>query len=511
MLDAKIDGNADEAKRPWTIPRRSRSLMALVLALGLANSAARLLPEQIDLTRKRAFTLAPQTQNLLTNLADPVEITILAPREPRTAADRAFAQAAAMFRDLVDLYRQVDPSLVLREWDPQSSADARRMLQQFPDVTTPCVVVRLGSGENSRHEVLHARDLAEIRIARSGRPPLVEFFGEQALTAALARLTSGRKQMIVYVLTGHGELSLDDDEPASRRGLGVLAAQWRELDIELRTLDLRAAQRVPVDADLVLLAGGEQPFANEEVAALGRYWAHGGRGLVLCDLNGDPRRGAPLKSGLENVLADYGLVVGDDRVIMRGITGQIEAVAPALPAAGDHPLVRSLSPASVLLYECRSVRSLTQVSGTALRVTPVLVSHADPHAWADGDFNPGVAPEPGGDRDLPGPVAMAQAIERRKGDLSEPVLVVVGDAEFISNRSLSEPAGRSGSSFALACLNWLRGRKDLLGDIPVRRNEGYLLPGTPDEQRGLVWKPTLFLGALIVCSGTMVWLSRRGP
>ncbi|MSR60511.1 MAG: hypothetical protein EXS05_23195 [Planctomycetaceae bacterium] len=508
--EIKIDLGRDEVKPTRRTPRRWKSLIALVLALGLANSAARLLPEQVDLTHKRAFTLAPQTQNLLTSLADPVEITILAPREPKTAADRAFAQAAVMFRDLVDLYRQVQPSLVVREWDPRTSADARRLLQLYPDVTTPCVVVRQGHGENSRHEVLHARDLAEVRIARGERPPVVEFFGEQALTAALARLTSGRKQMVVYVLTGHGELSLDDDEPASRQGLGVLAAQWRELDIELRSLDLRAAQHVPVDADLVLLAGGEQPFATDEVAALSRYWAHGGKGLVLCELNYDPQIGGPAGSALESVLADYGLLAGTDRVIMPGVTGSIEAAAPGLPAAGDHPLVRSLSPASVLLYECRSVRSLTQVSHTALRVTPILVSHPAPQAWADGDFSPGVEPEPGGERDLPGPVAMAQAVERRKGDLAQPVLVVVGDAEFISNRSLSQPSGRSGSSFALACLNWLRGRKDLLGDIPPRRNEGYLLPGTPEEQRGLVWKPTLLLSALIVSAGTMVWLSRRG-
>jgi hypothetical protein len=93
--------------------------------------------------------------------------------------------------------------------------------------------------------------------------------------------------------------------------------------------------------------------------------------------------------------------------------------------------------------------------------------------------------------------------------LKEPVLVAVGDAEFIENRAVSDPRGRSGQSFALAALNWLRGRRDLLGDIPPRRNEGYRLPGTAQEQRGLVWKSTLFLSALILTAGATVWVSRR--
>lgn len=488
---------------------RWRSLLAVVLTVALANTAARLLPEQIDLTHQRAFTLAPLTRNLLGHLGNPVEIAILSPREPKTAAEREFAQAAVMFRELVELYRQSGPPLSLREWDPQSSGEGRRLLELYPDASAPCVIVRTDAEGQSRHEVLHARDLLSVRMTRD-RTPIVDFYGEQALTAALARLGSGRKQMVAYVLAGHGELSLDDDDPGSRHGLGLLSAQWREWDIALRPLDLRMSKRVPPDADLVLLAGGEQPCTPEEVDALGRYWAHGGHGLVLSEPVDAAPQTPPSESALDRLLAEYGLVVGHDRVVMPGITGQIEAAAPALPAAGDHPLVRSLSPASVLMSECRSVRSLTRLSKSAIRAIPVLVSHPAPHAWAEGDGGSVGVPEPDGERDLPGPVAMAQAVQRQQGDLLEPVLVVVGDAEFLSNRALSQPAGRSGGRFALACVNWLRGRKELAGDIPVRHGEGYLLPGTPEEQRGLVWKPTLLLSALLICGGTMVWMSRRG-
>ncbi|HTI50497.1 MAG TPA: GldG family protein [Planctomycetaceae bacterium] len=498
---------------PKTLNRRRRpvvTFMLLVVGIGLANGlVASLLPEQIDLTHKRVFTLSPMTQNLLTHLAAPVEITILASREPRTAGDRTFAQAALMFRELADSYRRLQPRIVVRELDPLSNTEARQLLQRYPDVVPPCVLIRLNKDGSAGHEVLQGRDLAEFQNAGPDRLPVVEFFGEQALTAALVRLTGGHKQTIVYVLTGHGELALDDDEPESRRGMGILAARWRELDIDLRPLDLRSVERVPADADIVLVPGGDQPLSAGEIDALRRYWTHGGRGLALCDLNYDSHLGKVVATGMEHLLAEFGVRLGNDRVIARGVTGLIDAAAPALPAVGEHPLVRSLSQASVLLYECRSVRPLLDVSPSALQAVPLLVSAPAPQAWAEGDLGTDREPEPDGPNDLPGPVAMAVAVERRQGDLNEPVLVVVGDAEFIENRALSDPTGRSGESFLLASLNWLRGRRDLLGDIPPRRNEGYRLPGTADEQRGLVWKSTLFLSALILSAGATVWVSRR--
>ena len=104
---------------------------------------------------------------------------------------------------------------------------------------------------------------------------------------------------------------------------------------------------------------------------------------------------------------------------------------------------------------------------------------------------------------------MAVAVERRSEEGLAPSLVVVGDAEFLANRALAGPAGRVNSSFVLSCINWLRGRRELLGDIPPRRHEGYRISGSPDDLRGLVWKSSLALWALIATAGVTVWTTRR--
>src|SRR5690606_36033057 len=156
----------------------------LGVALVVVNGAAAfLLPEQFDLTRKGAFSLSPQTVNLLARWTRPVEILLLAPSESKTAADREFAQAAPVLRDLLELYRARQPAIGVRMLDPQSSAEARQILAESPDITPPCVVVKWAKGEPSGHEVLHARDLVELH-AEPGSISSVDFLGEQALTAA---------------------------------------------------------------------------------------------------------------------------------------------------------------------------------------------------------------------------------------------------------------------------------------------------------------------------------------
>jgi ABC-type uncharacterized transport system involved in gliding motility auxiliary subunit len=485
--------------------RRLAVFLAVVTAFNLACHYG--LPAQIDLTRRGAFTLAPQTRNLLDSLQSPVEVILLATKTP-SVAERNFHNAAVMFRDLLETCRRRQPLVQVRELDPQESAAGRQLQQQFSDVAPPCVLITYGSASSQGHEILQARDLAEFRAGNDRRLAAVDFVGEQALAAALARLTAGRKQALVYVATGHGELALDDADPESRRGLGLLAERLRELDCALRALDLAVEPRVPHDASLVLLAGGEQAWQESETEKLGNYLRQGGKALILMDLNFDPLERRPAPSGLEALLSEFGVAVGNDRVITRGFTGQIDVASPALPAAGDHPLVRSLPQSPLTLFECRSLYQSTGPWQLPTKIVRLLESHPAPRAWAEGDFGKG-QPQPGGKNDADGPVPMAIAVERRGEGEAQPALVVVGDAEFVSNRVLSGPAGRVNSSFVLSSLNWLRGRRELLGDIPPRRQEGYRLAGTSDEQRGIVWKSSLILWSLIVTAGATVWTSRR--
>src|SRR5262249_33056376 len=159
------------------------------------------------------------------------------------------------------------------------------------------------------------------------------------------------------------------------------------------------------------------------------------------DLNFDPLERRPAPSGLESLLSEFGVAVGNDRVITRGFAGQVDVASPALPAAGDHPLVRSLPQSPLTLFECRSLYQSTGLWQLPTKYVRLRESHHAPRAWAEGDFGNG-EPQPGGKNDADGAVPMAIAVERRGEGEAQPALVVVGDAEFVSNRVLSGPAGR---------------------------------------------------------------------
>jgi len=196
--------------------------------------------------------------------------------------------------------------------------------------------------------------------------------------------------------------------------------------------------------------------------------------------------------------------------VTRGFTGALEAASPALPTGVNHALVRSLPVAPVTLFECRSVRrAASATKRLTTTVTPLLVSHPFPRAWAEADFESRQSLQPGGENDTDGPVLMAAAVSQAEGSREEPRLIVVGDAEFAANRAVSNPAGRAGLSFQLTGVDWLRGRAESMGDIPPRRHEARQLAADAVALRGLAWKSSLFLCAMIVTAGATVWTKRR--
>lgn len=486
---------------------RLRSLMVLTGALVVINLIPQFLPPAIDLTRGRFQTLAPQTLDTLHKLQQPVEISIVAPGRPRTVGEQSFAHAVVPFRDLIERCRRETPWLMLRILDPDVDLAARKLEEDCPDLSVPGVVVSTVVAGIRRHESLHSRDLAEFG-ATHDRRTVVQFFGEQALTASLARLIAGVEPTIIACLTGHGELSPDDDFSESRQGLGLLAVALKKMGCQLTPLDLSVERRVPPGTQQVLIAGPQSELKAHEIEALRRYLGEGGRALILLERPLDPLTQGDSTETLAELLAEYGVVVGRDRLVTSGFTGEIELASPVMPATADHSLVRALPLAPVIVQEARSIRQLVGVEPLSTVTIPLLVSHSSPRAWGETDLASSAAAFDS-NRDLPGPVSVAVAVERHQGDRHEPVLVVTGDAEFANNHNLSVGAGRPGAAFLLEAIRWLRGNKELLADIPPQHREAYRLSSTPRELQRVVWLSTFLLCAALGVMSLTTWIQRR--
>jgi hypothetical protein len=72
----------------------------------------------------------------------------------------------------------------------------------------------------------------------------------------------------VYFLTGHGEFSPDEVGDFSYRQVkSALEAK----NYRVETLNLLALNRIPQDAELIVIAGGTQPLAPDEVILLDEF------------------------------------------------------------------------------------------------------------------------------------------------------------------------------------------------------------------------------------------------
>ena len=492
--------------------RNSPLLLLGCLALG---GSTRFAPLPFDLTTQRVHTLAPQTVNVLKSLKDPVEVIFVSRSEPRTTGERAFQGAAQLLQEFLTLSRQQQPKLHVLNWDATDSAEARQLQQQYPDVVPPCVVIRpsavsVSPDASSRkpHVVLTARDIIASRSSSEpNRPATIEFFGEQAVAAALLRLNSPRSHSVVYFLQGHGELSLQDDQEGSHRGIGLVAARLADSDFEPRPLVL-GGRPVPLDADVVVIAGPEAPLAKEEIQELREYLRRKGQLVCLLDQVTDAR-GQPIDCGVEQLLAEFEIQIGRDKIVSRTFAGQLQSSSPAIAARGEHPLLQGLPAAPITFYDARSVRMVRTLKRSGVEHFTLLTSYAAPDAWAETTLDPARSPEYDAGQDLAGPVGMAVAAERRQGLELLPILVVVGDSEFAANSAVSEPGGRAGLVFLLSAVNWLRARPEALGDIAPRRHEPYRLASRPTDLRRLVFVPTLLMVAGAITAGALGWQRQR--
>jgi ABC-type uncharacterized transport system involved in gliding motility auxiliary subunit len=360
---------------------------AVVAIVGCLVALAARHPWRLDLTPQHRFTLSPHTHEVLGRLAEDVRITVFySSQEP--AVRRAMA-------DLLGLYADASPRIHVRLLDLDRSPGAAHDL----DVSAYNVGVAEAGGRRVRID-----PVTEVEV-----------------TAALRRV-AGTPPVTTYFVLGHGE---HDPRVADARGGAAEAADALAADgFVLRAVE--GIARVPADAGLVVLAGPRRDLAPAEVAALAAYVERGGSMLLLADPGAPP--------SVHALAARFGIELGDDVVVDdRGRLFGTDGLG-ARVAALNQSLVPAAPPAAALLPVAQSVRLVDRpgVQGEYLATTGEAT-------WADVDrralSRAEVAFRPGRDRRGPLPVA-ALARSAAPGG-REGRLVVVGDADFVTNLDLN--------------------------------------------------------------------------
>ena len=172
------------------------AILMLLGYISLQNSV------RIDLTATKQFTLAPQTLKVLKELKKPVQATVYSDPEQvsqeqiRMQADNFFFEFNKRNKDFT--FEFVDPDL-------KPSLARRDGVKGYPSI-----VFKVPDSESNPH-ILTPTSFGETLV-----------LSEQDLVSALL-ISTGQKQKIVYMLTGHGEKHIDDSDIESE-GFGLARA-----------------------------------------------------------------------------------------------------------------------------------------------------------------------------------------------------------------------------------------------------------------------------------------------
>lgn len=448
-----------------------------------------------DLTAAKQFSLSDQTKKVLQSLDKPLQIKVFARSDefPR-------------FRERLEEYQHHAKQIAIQYIDPERDP---RQANQYQIAALNTVVLEY-----------------------EGRVERVTGDAEQELTNGLVKVVQGRQNK-TYFVQGHGERSPDESDA---NGFAGVAALLKSQNFEHGTIVIAQQKEIPADATVLIVAGPKSDFLPNEIDAVKKYLARGGK--VFFMLDPPDRVGAPELTNLIAFLKEWAIEVGtgvvvhapQDAAVPKGEVIDVAALAPVRGGDGTYVLAAKYNQHAIMqgfrrFSVYRLARAISAASsGAEGRFAQTLVETTR-SSWAESDLarllkEGKVAFEPDkGDKE--GPLTLAAAVSAPATDVPAPAgdagdkkddapkpesrIVVFGDSDFASNSI----AGFEGNSdLFLNAVNWLGQQENMIAIRP-RDPEDRRITMTADQQIVTFWLTVVVIPGLILVTGVWTWWRRR--
>ena len=490
------------ARGKWSIGFSVTASIWLALALTImANYLAARHYRRFSLTTDDRFQLSQETHRVLQTLTNDVNITIVFDADPQ---DTLYGLVSGLLKE----YRFACPRLRVQTVDyvrDPGTAELMTAKYRLPENEKNLVIF----DSNGKTKVVHGNELSEYDFSKLTRSETNEikrtgFKGELLFTSAIVNVIEGQ-QPKAYFLAGHGEHDPTSDEKTIGYSKCTVALKLNNIQVE--KLLLSGTNDIPVDCQLLVIAGPKSPFLETDLAKLESYLNRGGRLFVLLDFL---FQAGGRQIGLERLLAKWGVAVGNNFVTDQDNTmlGQDLVIREFTP----HPIMRPLLQSSLSLYLVRA-ESISKLengpsSPDAAKVESIAftgkrgitrsemrggIAYQDPHRDAEGNKSVIVAVEKG-------------SIQGVSADQGTTRMVVVGDAMLLENDTIDKAGNRE---FASLAANWLLDRAQLMGGIGPRPIKEYFITLTESQMTSVRWLLLAGLPGGVLLLGGIVWLRRR--
>lgn len=471
-------------RRPGVVPAGVAEGVLIAIALALAATLIGRFVPSADVTAARRNTLEPATRSVLARVGEPIIATVIRPGIAEL--DPVFDEVGRVLARMA----AAQPALHVTTWDPASdptavpAAAAAAAIDEQQLIRGGAVILSRGP----RQRAVGLLDLASPGRDVIAAPAVHDLRVEAALTEAVAQLADDTP-VRVCATTGHGELPLDGGAAADRTGWdswASVAERLRTDGMTVDTVDLRDG--VPPSCTVLAVIGPIAPLAPAEAVAVGRF-LDGGGGLLVALAGRDVGGGssaALAPTGLETVLAAWGVRTPAAWAVDPTLAVPLPLALRVVDGYADHPITAGFAGRRYTVWQ--RARPIVADDGVALVRTTAA-------GWGETDLT---APPHRDDRDLPGPIAVAVAVERPKGRV-----VVLGSAESIAARFAER--GHGGDLLAANAIAWLAGRSAPVA-VPVKNLEAVRLVMTTGERRAVA---LVVIGAVPLIAVGLLWLAGR--
>jgi hypothetical protein len=488
-----------------------------------------------DWTEANLYTLHPDSKAFLQKLEKPVKVFVILPEEFFVTRE---------VHTLMDNVKAATNKVEVEYLSPDLNwATVEGLMKKYDMPEREGLLLLYGTEPDVASEFIKIDELTNRQFNMGADEKAhVEFKGENALIGKLSYLTEGKSKPKVYVTQGNGELELNNlDTSKIDVGMGLLRDRLARTNYDIQELKLDATtDKVPDDAGIVVVARPTKPLPPAAVAALEKYMQGGaeakkkGKMIVLLDVVRS-LDGGMLQTGLEPLLAQYGVQPGNERIGCLQMRDPTVVPAVANPRANT-PLATKYEGNLIPFRTARPVRpaATNPQAGSPYTVETILQAPTNFGVWLESNMEADMAARAAALRkmmatdvaelrkqlspeDVPLVVAVSEAgppppptgdpHEGLKPRAQEPRLVVFGDTSWISNREMTSPELFDLFTGSLA---WLRGRTDVGALAEPKDRKAFLIKKDKDE---VYWRlffiPAGLITLGIVGLGAGVWVVRR--
>jgi hypothetical protein len=526
--------------------------LLLLAILGVANVlASAYLAPSYDWTTKSIYSLGSRSEGILKGLQKPTKIYVILPRGDNDTFRRV--------RALVDNCRAVSDKLQVEYLSPDLDLEkVTQLAQKYKFSDRDGILVVYGTEPNTDSQFIRRESLyATSRSFTRQREPNI-FQGESELLTAISFLSEGKQKPVVYFTQENGELDITDNRSHELdQGAGALKQRLEQDNIAVKGLqfstvegltsknpDVVVSPRVPADASLVVIAGPRRPLPDYALKALRDYMnptgpdadKKKGKLIVMLDVALNATKDKMVHTGVEDLLADFNVLVGENRV--QHIGERFRNPLQVMAFANPDPDVRARNPLAAafdspfILYNVRTVQQQQGQgrpdSGRFQVDNLLLVPQAD-YIWAETDLRADPVQivrdlrKPEHSKELIAklsrdhlPIAVAVSERAPTADPhmmpqasdATPRMVVFGDATLACNLWMQGSDFGRVYDFFYSALGWLRERPSTIG-IEPKKADVYEVASASVNFWRMVGLPAALMFVSIIALGTGVWVVRR--